>query len=283
LLGIAETSADQKSLHDALRREQDILRNRNVFAEMVTKVGKPVAEIAQRTEQDEFDIVFIGAEQRGNSGPFWRSAKAYKIIKTVHPSVLVVVGRPSQLRKILLCSSGTDIIGDAVELVGRLAAPLQATVTIMHVLPEPPVLYAEMIPQDADGNGVIEGNSSLGKTLRRHREQLQKAGITVRIELRHGIVGSEVLSALHHDGYDLVVTGKTLARGPIESYIMGDVTREIVNRAACPMLIVRTKASPPGLLRQFGSRLRRIFCRTRTDQAPPATGSPADRNGRSED
>lgn len=263
LLGISETEADQKSLHDALQREQDILRSRNVTAGMIARTGDPVAGIARQTEQEKYDIVFVGAEQRAGSGPFQRSAKTYKIIKTVRPSVLVVVGRPPPIRKILLCSGGSRAIRRAVELLARIAAPMQASVTIAHVLPEPPLMYADMMNRLGKSQELIEGNSHLGRTLRGHRDLLREAGIEAEVKLRHGLVGRELLSELHDGDYDLVVTGKALSRGLVESYIMGDVTREIVNRAECPMLVVRSREQGPGWLEALGSRVRGMFGKKR--------------------
>ena len=42
----------------------------------------------------------------------------------------------------------------------------------------------------------------------------------------------------------MIVTGSSRARGPLRHYIMGDVTREIVNRATVPVLVARSDASP---------------------------------------
>ena len=39
--------------------------------------------------------------------------------------------------------------------------------------------------------------------------------------------------------HDLIVTGTSQARGPFRHYIMGDLTRGILNRADCPVLVAR--------------------------------------------
>ena len=39
--------------------------------------------------------------------------------------------------------------------------------------------------------------------------------------------------------HDLIVTGTSQARGPLRHYIMGDLTRGILNRADCPVLVAR--------------------------------------------
>ena len=44
--------------------------------------------------------------------------------------------------------------------------------------------------------------------------------------------------------YDLIVTGSPQARGLVRHYIMGDLTRSILNHANCPVLVARAGAAP---------------------------------------
>ena len=106
ILGICEQAGTEDALVQALRRSQELLKQHNLNAELITKDGRPVTEIVKRTRETPYDLVVIGAERRPGRTPALRSAKAYQIIEAVAPPVLVVVGERPVLRRVLLCSAG---------------------------------------------------------------------------------------------------------------------------------------------------------------------------------
>jgi nucleotide-binding universal stress UspA family protein len=68
------------------------------------------------------------------------------------------------------------------------------------------------------------------------------------VHVRHGFVIDQIFAEVSEYGHDLVVTGSSPTLGPLGHYIMGDVTRGIVNRANVPVLVARgskTGAHPP--------------------------------------
>ena len=92
LLGISEHPGEANALLEALKRGQQFLADKKVAVELVSKAGHPIEEILKRTQETHYDLIVIGAVRKGSSGPFWMSAKAYKIIKETKPSVLTVIG-----------------------------------------------------------------------------------------------------------------------------------------------------------------------------------------------
>ena len=78
--------------------------------------------------------------------------------------------------------------------------------------------------------------------------------------MRQGPVLDEIMREIHEGGYDLVVTGSALSRS-LRTYVLGDISREIVNRANCAVLVVRSqepRSEPPfrlkALLERFAFR-----------------------------
>jgi hypothetical protein len=57
----------------------------------------------------------------------------------------------------------------------------------------------------------------------------------------------------------LVVTGSSLTRGPLGHYIMGDLTRSIVNRANLPVLVARAAKVNKAARPTFWKALKQIF------------------------
>ncbi len=258
LLGITENSAHEELIFDSLRRAQQMLRENGVNAELTIKSGDPIEEIVRRTQETSYDLVVIGAVRKGTRGPFLMSAKAYKIIKAVSPPVLVVIGNRQRLGRILVCSGGQKYIDRAVEFAGRMARGAAASVTLLHVMAEPPAVYADLIKMEEDINMLLHSNSDLGRNLRNEKEALERMGVDSEVMLRHGLVISEVFKEVKRGDYDLVVTGSSPVGGNLRTYIMGNITREIVNRSECPVLVVRSGAEPAGLGRSLKGLLSDI-------------------------
>jgi len=258
LLGITEKPGEEDAIFDALKRGLQQLKENEVPAELIIKSGEPIEEILKRTQETKYDLVVIGAMRKGTRGPFLMSAKAYKIIKAVEPPVLVVIGDRKALKRVLICSGGEKYIDKAVEFAGRIAGAANATVTLFHVLNEPAAL-ADLNRIEEDVNILLHSSSDLGENLRRDKEVLERLGVDNEVRLRHGLVISEIFKEVRRGDYDLVVTGSSPIGGSLRTYIMGNITREIVNRAECPVLVVRGEEEPAGIGRSLKGFFSQAF------------------------
>src|ERR1043166_2133546 len=238
LLGIIEHPSDEASLQDALRRGAGMLRDKHIEVETITRSGHPIEEIQKRTQEEHYDFVVIGAARK-SGGPFAMSAKAYQIIKEIEPPVLVMIGEQTDLRRALICSGGSRYIDSAVKLTGEIACKSNLEVTVLHVLPEAAPLYENLIEREENVERLLQSNSSLGRNLRSEKSALEAAAVKATIKLRHGLVVEEILSEIEEGNYDMVVTGSALASARIRTYVMGDVTSEIVNPGECARLGLR--------------------------------------------
>lgn len=256
LLGIIETPGKPDQILESLKRGQALLADKKIQAEMATKAGDPIAEIVRRTEQVHYDLVVIGAVRKEARGPFWMSSKSYKIIKEIKPPVLSVAGKSGAIKRIILCSGGKSYIDNAVSLTGRLARGIGATVTLLHVMPDLPAIYSSLPLMAVTSDALLSSGSELGVNLRSEKQALEAQGVTTNVVLRHGPVLEEILREIHTGTYDLVVTGSALSRN-LRSYVLGDVSREIVNRTTCAVLVVRSQIPVPGRpgLRRWFNRL----------------------------
>jgi nucleotide-binding universal stress UspA family protein len=150
-----------------------------------------------------------------------------------------------------VCSGGKDYIAKAVEVTGGIARSVGASVTLLHVLPAPPPFYSGWLSRE--DSELLNSSAALGKNLKRITESLTSMGVAARIRLRHGEIIGELLSEMRDGDYDMVVAGTTPRRGAVRTYVMGDVTREIINHAECPVLVVRTSEglNVPAVLTRF--------------------------------
>jgi len=257
LFGIAEKADEESSLRTALEKQAEWLRAKNVSPQIVIRSGDPVRQIVDETTKAKYDLAVIGARKTGATGLYWRSEKTYEVIKSIAPPVLVAIGEWAQLKHFLVCTGGKEFIEPAVELTGELASAVGASVTLLHVMAEPPAIYADLMQLEEDVTRLLESNSELGINLRTQKEQLEKLGVPTEVRVRHGNVVDQVFAEARDTSYELIVTGSTRARGMVRHYIMGDLTRSILNHASCPVLVAR--AGEPAPVRTIWRSIQRLF------------------------
>jgi len=257
LLGIAENPGDEQPLRQALDRQTDILRQAAVALQTVVQTGEPIGQILAETSAKKYDLIVIGSRRSTASGRSWQSHRTYEIIKAVEPPVLVAIGNYERLSRILLCSGGKRFIYDTVRLTGTLAAALQAEVTLFHVMAEPPAIYAHLLELEEDVTALLASGSELGRNLVAEKKALEKFGVVVKVRVRHGFVVDQLLDEMREGNYHLIVSGSSRARGPLQHYIMGDVTQRILDSAECSVLVARSQ--PPGPAKGLWQSLARLF------------------------
>jgi nucleotide-binding universal stress UspA family protein len=257
LLGITETSVGEQSLRDELNTQAQSLRQRGVSPDVVVQSGEPVWQIAQQTSNNKYDLVVIGARWTGAVGDYWRSKRTYEVIKAIQPPVLVAIGERKQLKRFVVCTGGKEFIEQAVQFTGRLAAAVGASVTLLHVMPEPPAMYADLVRMEENVDQLLQSKSELGTNLRRQKKELDRLGVSAEVHLRHGIVIDQVFEEVRDGDYDLIVSGTSQARGLLRHYIMGDLTRSILNRTNVPVLVAR--AGPPKATRTLWKAVKGLF------------------------
>jgi nucleotide-binding universal stress UspA family protein len=257
LLGIAETEQDAHPLRDALHTQAQSLQSHGVSPEIVVHSGEPVHQILDQTSKSNYELVVIGARWTGPVGEYWRSKKTYEVIKTVQPPVMVAIDERKELKRFVICTGGKEFIEQAVQFTGRLAAAAGASVTLLHVMAEPPAMYADLVRMEEDVAQLLQSKSELGTNLRRQKRELERLGVSAEVRLRHGIVIDQVFEEVREGNYDLIVTGTSQARGLLRHYIMGDLTRSILNRANVPVLVAR--AGPPKPGRTLWKAVKGIF------------------------
>jgi nucleotide-binding universal stress UspA family protein len=259
LLGITEKSSDEGPLREALERQAQSLRTQNAQADIVVRDGEPVRQIFDQTSNTSYDLVVVGARWTGATGQYWRSERTYEVIKTIQPPVLVAIGEPKRLKRFLVCTGGKEFIEQAVQFTGEIAAAVGASVTLLHVMAEPPAIYVNLVQLEENVDQLLESRSELGTNLLREKRELERLAVPAEVRLRHGIAIDQIFEEVGAGDYDLIVTGTSQARGLLGHYIMGDLTRSILNRANCPVLVAR--AGKPKATRTLWKAIKGLFSR----------------------
>jgi nucleotide-binding universal stress UspA family protein len=264
LLGIAEVAGDEAPLRAALESEAEKLRGFGVSPELVLRTGEPIREILHQTTTSQYDLTIIGAERKGTTGLYWRAEKSYEVIKAIPSPVLLATGACETLKSFVVCTGGKTFIDAAVQLTGKVAAAVGASVTLLHVMPEPPAIYADLVRLEEDVDQLLGSGSELGRNLLAQKESLEQLGVNVEVRARHGLVLSQIFAEVAERKHDLIVTGSSQTRGPLGHYIMGDLTRHIVNRANVPVLVARAGKDNGSEGRGFWAALKEVFSPSRS-------------------
>jgi nucleotide-binding universal stress UspA family protein len=266
ILGITEDKQGEGGLLETLREEAAVFREKETKLQIVTKCGDVVPEIIRQTRETNYDLVVIGAERRGTQEFFLPSTKAYSIAETIAPPVLVVPRTRPDLKRILICSGGGTYIDNAVRFTSKMAKQLSANITLLNVVPEPPAMHATLFRRQDDVEALLNSDSALARNLRNEKEIVERAGVPVIVRIRHGMVVDQVLAEVQGSDYDLVVVGSWPVRDPWRNYVIGNVTRDIINRTDRPVLVIRSDKEPASL----AARLRNVITRlaARQDYLP---------------
>jgi nucleotide-binding universal stress UspA family protein len=63
--------------------------------------------------------------------------------------------------------------------------------------------------------------------------------VTATLKQRHGVAADEILREALEGGYDLIVIGASGTGGRLKEWLLGNVTREVVEHAPCSVLVVK--------------------------------------------
>ena len=263
LLGIAEVAEDEGTLRIELECEAEKLRGFGVLPELVVRTGEPIREILHQTTTTRYDLTIVGAEPKGRSGLYSRAEKTYEVIKAIPSPVLIATGACETLKSFVVCTGGKNFIDAAVQLTGEVAAAVGASVTLLHIMAEPPAIYADLVRLEEDVDQLLESGSELGRNLLAQKKSLEQFGVAAKLRVRHGLVLNQIFTEVEEGKHDLIVTGSSQTRGPFGHYIMGDLTRGIVNRANVPVLVARAGKSSEVARPSLLSALKQIFVRRR--------------------
>jgi nucleotide-binding universal stress UspA family protein len=257
LLGVVEEPRDEQALRKALEAQAQSLRAGGVTPEVVVRQGEPIRKILEQTRATAYDLVVVSTRHTGRSGLRWSSEKTYEVIKAISPPVLVAMGDCRRLKRFLVCTGGKEFIEEAVALTGKLAAAVGASVTLLHVMAEPPAIYVDLVRLEENLDRLLESKSELGLNLRKQKSVLENLGVPAEVHIRHGVVLDQVFAEIREGDYDLIVIGSSPAQGMLRHYIMGDLTRTILNHLNCPVLVAR--AGKLGRPAGFWGSLKRLF------------------------
>ena len=212
------------------------------FEDMAVKVkleqGDVIDNFLAEIEQEEYDMVVLEARRRRGLLPSNLRLKL-KILDHSPIPVLMVRHANVKLERVLICTGGLEISQPVIKLSAALAGSAHLDAALLYVSGSPPSMFAGTEVTDDSLEKIMMGDTPLAQHLKHSAAQLEEAGIRSRTVIRHGIVAESILEEAQSGKYDLIVMGASKSKKDLSGFLLGDVTREVIEQAQSAVLIVK--------------------------------------------
>ncbi|MEP7132977.1 MAG: universal stress protein [Acidobacteriota bacterium] len=271
ILGVSAGSAQDEGLESALAAAYEQARARVPSVESVRATGNLLEVALRNTTDTPASLLVAGthlrpAGVRGGIGP-----TVWRLVRELSPPVLVTPPGEFSPKKALFCTGGERFIEEGARFAARVAAALKIHVTVFHVSPDLPGMYGDRLREgEVSPREFLASNSRLARNVRRQVGIFERAGATAELRLAAGDVVRCVLEEVRRRKHDLLIVGSSPRRGAIQTYMLGDKTREIVSLSARPFLVLRSE--PPGFWTEMWRSLKEGAAGAGPDEPGAAAG-----------
>ena len=142
--------------------------------------------------------------------------------------------RPGAFKSILVAVDDSEPAQWALDEAVRLAARLDARVSLVHVIDVPPAFAPDFAFDDAMRRPAL---LQVGRTMLRGLADHVPAELLAEQILREGNADKQIIAAAQEIRADLLVIG-THGRGLLGRFLLGSVAEAVVRHATCPVLTV---------------------------------------------
>lgn len=222
-----------------------------VNVNVVVDVGQPADQILVRSDATHSDLIVMGTHGTSGFEHLLLGSVTEKVLRRAICPVLTVPPHTHStstlpFRRLLCAVDFSDSSQRGLELARSLAKQSNAALTLLHVVewpwhePPPPVL--EELPPD-QAAALAEFRRYVEKSaIDRLRALTLEAGeghCVIEPRVVHGKPYTEILRVATEDRADLIVIG-VHGRNAADVMLFGSTTNQIVRRATCPVLTLRS-------------------------------------------
>lgn len=221
-----------------LRRLSFQLSNDGYPCTPLLRRGAAPETILEAAREERVSLIAMTTHGRTGASRLILGSVAERILQVSPVPVLVARSFPSTrsrgklesrpIRNFLVPMDGSRLSLDALTPVLKLAGPVDAHVTLLHVTE----------PSPYDGRW-----ESADETLKEADQTLREACIPARIEHRKGNPDEEILKAADELEADLISMSTHGRSGP-SRWVFGSVTTNVLRASTVPLLVVRRPVYP---------------------------------------
>ena len=237
LLHVAHGEDDRENGKRVLAAAAEMLPD--VMIETRIRVGEPVRQILAEVRDGDYDMMIMGARQGGGLRQQLLGSVAQKIVRRVPTSILVARRVGQSLERILICTGGKDVAEPVIEMGARLAQATAAQAILLHVTSAAPGMYTGLREIEETLPKLLQSNTSIARHLHRGSDVLEQRQVATEMRLRQGVAADQILSEAREGNYDLLIIGTSGAAGRLQEWLLGNVTKQIVENAPRSVLVVK--------------------------------------------
>lgn len=210
----------------------------HVPATLCVRDGNAQSAIISAAHAQSYDLAIFGRLNQP-IGRLLPGSRSKIVAQRLQPSVLRVHGRVRPLRRILVASGGDYHTFNDVRITARIAAPLGAEATILHVISQQSLIFEGLAPRSLSVEDFLTSNAPEAQTLRDAAAWLRRHAVPTQVRGRIGPVVDEILAELRVGGYDLLVIGAHRVTSPLDRILLEDITDDLLDLSSLPVLIVK--------------------------------------------
>lgn len=239
LLGVVDKKRKVEGQWRVLGKVASTLAEHELPVHVRVEAGNAESIIMAHMEETAYDLIAVGTLGGKRSRRMFVDSVGMHIVEQASGSVLLIKGKRPSLSRVLICASGTQQGHMAVWAGASLACGAGTTATVLHVVDAMPAMYAGLEQMEETLAELLQSDTEKARELKWAAQVIKAECEISELKLRRGIVVDEILREGQVGDYGLIVMGSSRSAGGLVRVLMGDLTREIVNRAQRPVLVVR--------------------------------------------
>ena len=194
--------------------------------------------ILTELDSGSYDILVVGQVGGRRLARLLSETRGSYLAERTDCPVLIVNKEYDRLERLLICTSGQKVAERVVEFSARFAQATQTRVSLLHVVSQVPAMYTGLDEIEETLAELLQTETPLAQHLRWCAQTLDQYSVPAELELRHGVVVDEILNEVREGDYDLVAIGSAAVKKSWQAWMLGDVTRQVIDCAPCPVLVV---------------------------------------------
>lgn len=229
----------KRNLEHSLERAVKTMRTYGVTFTPIGRRGRLIEDMLTQMLPVEYDLVVVGYYARSFLEKVLWGSLAARIAHELPASVLIVRGRRDAIERVLVGISGGGFTVECTEWAGRVATAAGAHVTLFHVSPTPPLMYAGLEEVVQNLTEFLQTDTPGARSIKQAVALLEDMDIQSDVELAHGLPERELLRVVQEKDIDLLVIGSSWAVQPMRRIFLRNVTEQILLKTRRPVLVVR--------------------------------------------
>jgi nucleotide-binding universal stress UspA family protein len=245
LLGVTEhpnpaAIDDHHPLEDVFARAVELFQQNGLEYSLEVQNGNAEDVIPRKAKQGDY-ILVLGPLGRPQFRRILTGRSIRHLMAEIEQPILYVPEAKLPLKKILICIGGLGYEVTAEHIAMQMAIKSRAEITLLHIVPPIDLNYPTAKTVSSHWQNLTETDTPVGRSLRQGLEVAKNDGLTANVKSRQGNVVEEILAETKDGNYDLLCMGSMYSSNALRQLYAPNVTAEIADGTACPVLSARYK------------------------------------------